>query len=185
MAVCPTCGNTGFDGKTGVRRHHTQAHDSPLPNRTCLNCATEFYDKNSQRKLCDECLKNKNSIDQKPVSISLPDDTNWSNLTSYQRYYYKNREEEIERSNKRKQKIREWYRNEIKPQYQCVECGEDHPATIDFHHPEGIEKGDSISTLLSNSASKQRILEEIKRCIPLCANCHRILHSDKKYNIEK
>lgn len=185
MAVCPTCGNTGFAGKTGVRRHHTQAHDTPLPNRECLHCTSEFYDKNSQRQLCDECLNDKNSIDQKPESISLPDNVNWSDITSYQRYYYKNREEEIERLNKRKQKIREWYRNEIKPQYQRVECGESHPATIDFHHPEGTGKDDSISRLLSNSASKQRILEEIKRCIPLCANCHRIRHSEKESDNKK
>lgn len=178
MTACPTCGNNGFDGKAGVRRHHTQVHDTPLHNRKCINCESDFYDENSQRQLCDECLKEKNSVDQKPESVSLPDGVSWSGLTSYQRYYYKNRDEEIKRSNERKQRIREWYRTEIKPQYQCVKCGEDHPATIDFHHPESEEKEESISKLLSNSASKQRILDEIERCTPLCANCHRIIHYD-------
>lgn len=182
MAACPTCGDTGFDGKTGVRRHHTQAHGESLPNRKCLTCESTFYDENSQRRLCDECLEKRNSISQKPNHVSIPDDVHWSELTSYQRYYYKNRRDEIDRSNTRKEKIREWYRSEIKTQYQCVECGEDHPATIDFHHPENTEKDTSVSSLLSNSASKQRILEEIEQCTPLCANCHRIIHSDRRDN---
>jgi len=176
VATCPTCGETGFDGETGVRRHHTQIHDKSLANRECEKCQKKFYDKQSQRQLCDDCWQEQRSVAEKPDSVSLPDHLTWSSLTSYQRYYYKNREEEKERSNQRKQKIRQWYQKEVKTKYQCTKCGEDHPATIDFHHPDGVKKESSISNLISNSASKEKILDEIEQCMPLCANCHRKQH---------
>lgn len=54
---CPTCGRD-FSSERGVRQHHAMAHDRPLPNRTCVDCGSEFYDPKSRRKYCDSCNPN-------------------------------------------------------------------------------------------------------------------------------
>lgn len=51
---CPTCGK-GLSTERGMRQHHTKVHDDPLPNRTCADCGTEFYDSKSERTYCDDC----------------------------------------------------------------------------------------------------------------------------------
>lgn len=54
----------------------------------------------------------------------------------------------------------------------CSQCGENHPAVLDFHHTDPTEKEISVS----QSKSKKQILSEIQKCIVLCSNCHRKLH---------
>ncbi len=61
----------------------------------------------------------------------------------------------------------------------CVKCGQDHPATFDFHHVDSSTKEESINKLLKNRAFK-RAMEEVKKCVVLCANCHRIHHHDER-----
>ncbi|MCG1002550.1 MULTISPECIES: HNH endonuclease [Halobacterium] len=51
---CPTCGKT-LSTEQGTRQHHTKVHGDPLPNRTCADCGTEFYDPKSRRTYCDDC----------------------------------------------------------------------------------------------------------------------------------
>ena len=55
----------------------------------------------------------------------------------------------------------------------CAHCDEDHPAVMEFHHPDPSVKEDNPSNL---RYSKQRFLREIENCICLCANCHRKVH---------
>jgi hypothetical protein len=67
---------------------------------------------------------------------------------------------------------------EIKMGLQCEKCGENHPAALDFHHLDPNEKELKISSRVTcNSKKKEKILEEIKKCIVLCANCHRKEHA--------
>jgi len=60
----------------------------------------------------------------------------------------------------------------------CGESFPECPSIIEFHHAgEGIKpKGDEVSRLLKNNATQKRILEEIEKCTPLCATCHRRVH---------
>lgn len=53
--TCPTCGKD-FETLRGMRVHHAKAHDEILPNCTCADCQTEFYDPNSARVYCDDCM---------------------------------------------------------------------------------------------------------------------------------
>lgn len=55
----------------------------------------------------------------------------------------------------------------------CVDCGEDRPECLDFDHVHGVKRG-NISTMVGNSLSWDRILEEIEKCEVRCANCHRV-----------
>ena len=54
----------------------------------------------------------------------------------------------------------------------CVKCGEDHPATLDFHHVDPTLKESAVSKL----HSRKKIVEEAKKCVVLCSNCHRKVH---------
>ena len=54
---------------------------------------------------------------------------------------------------------------------------------LTFHHLDPLIKIDSISNLLSKSAPRQRIDEEIKKCILVCANCHTEIHDREDYGI--
>ena len=73
-------------------------------------------------------------------------------------------------------KRKEW--SEYKAKIKCTNCGFSHPAAIDFHHVNRVDK-QSIHKLAQNGNFKG-VMEEIKKCIPLCANCHRIHHHDEK-----
>jgi hypothetical protein len=84
----------------------------------------------------------------------------------------------------RRKKIREtantkvkWnreYIQRIKKIFNCRKCGEKRWYVLDFHHLGS--KDIEISNLLHSSYSIQRIKDEIRKCIILCANCHREEH---------
>ncbi len=57
----------------------------------------------------------------------------------------------------------------------CSICGYDKCFyALDFHHT-GENKEGNLATIIKD-ASKQKALKEIKKCILVCANCHRELH---------
>jgi hypothetical protein len=58
----------------------------------------------------------------------------------------------------------------------CQICGEDHPATIVFHHRDPTKKKWPIARGIADGYSKEIILEEMDKCDVLCANCHHKLH---------
>ena len=60
----------------------------------------------------------------------------------------------------------------------CSVCGFAHPAVIDFHHPPGTKKY-GVNDLVADRRFT-KAYEEIKKCIILCSNCHRIHHYNEK-----
>jgi hypothetical protein len=56
----------------------------------------------------------------------------------------------------------------------CSRCDEDHPAALDFHHIDPATKSFNLNRAGRHSDAK--VLEEIAKCIVLCANCHRKEH---------
>jgi uncharacterized Zn finger protein len=67
---------------------------------------------------------------------------------------------------------------EFKATLSCVKCGFAHPTALDFHHVVSSPDNVHLHKLIRNNAYR-RALEEIKKCIVLCANCHRIHHNDE------
>lgn len=63
---------------------------------------------------------------------------------------------------------------EYKANLKCASCGFSHPAAMDFHHPPGT-KEHHIHALVRRRA-EELLYAEIAKCVPLCANCHRIHH---------
>lgn len=92
-----------------------------------------------------------------------------------QRWYLQNRKDQISKSLKRKDRVRNlWV--EYKAAQKCSHCGLQHPAVIDFHHviKEGKKSVNKLATQDNNLKAAIREAEE--KCIPLCSNCHRIFH---------
>ena len=54
----------------------------------------------------------------------------------------------------------------------CIECGEKSFACLQFNHIDPSTKIDSVSSMITNSKNIEFILEEVKKCEILCANCH-------------
>lgn len=57
----------------------------------------------------------------------------------------------------------------------CIKCGDNRPYVIDAHHLNPLVKEFGISRLRINS-SVEKIITELQKCVPLCANCHREYH---------
>lgn len=56
----------------------------------------------------------------------------------------------------------------------CVKCGEDRFYVIDFHHINPLSKEFTIGA--ATQWGKERLLNEVKKCICLCKNCHTEFH---------
>ncbi len=67
--------------------------------------------------------------------------------------------------------------NEEKIKQGCAHCKnhfENNPERLDFHHPDPSTKIKNVSYYWRSSwAQLEKIMEEWKKCIVLCANCHR------------
>ena len=90
-------------------------------------------------------------------------------------WYPKNRKIHIQRVKDLKirllKKIEEYKRRAI-----CMDCGysgKRHPYTLDFDH-NGRHKKFDIGNCLVHVLSWEKVLQEIKKCDIVCANCHRI-----------
>lgn len=60
----------------------------------------------------------------------------------------------------------------------CERCGYDkNIAAFDFHHRDPFEKSFDVKIQKLNYMSDDDILNEALKCMLLCANCHRELHS--------
>lgn len=90
-------------------------------------------------------------------------------------WYLSNKEATQESVAKRKRRLRkEWF--EYKAKQKCSKCGFAHPAAIDFHHVVKQHKR-SVNYLAAKLHNVRAAIHEAEeKCIPLCSNCHRILH---------
>lgn len=91
--------------------------------------------------------------------------------------YQKVKDIRREQTKQRQEQQRELLR-QLKMTLSCIRCGfTGHPAAIQFHHREASEKSFNIADVVSRgNHSWKRVLEEIKKCDVLCANCHAIEH---------
>ena len=65
---------------------------------------------------------------------------------------------------------------ELKATYSCKICGESELVCLDFHHLDPSKKDFEISANIHRRGWKV-LMQEIDKCVPLCANCHRKVHA--------
>jgi len=101
------------------------------------------------------------------------------------KHYIKDKEKYLNRATKRnkitkdilKQNITNFLLNK-----KCENCSETDIVTFDFHHRDPKGKKFEIAKGLVQGYLWETILEEINKCIILCANCHRKLHAKENNN---
>ncbi len=67
-----------------------------------------------------------------------------------------------------------WFRA-FKSTLICLRCGDDDWRVLDFHHRDPGTKVAGVATLVRRAVknvTKEKILAEIAKCDPICANCH-------------
>lgn len=69
---------------------------------------------------------------------------------------------------------------DIKAEKKCAKCGQSRGYVLDFHHIDPTQKDNTIARLTSNNYQLDKVYDEIKKCIVLCANCHRQFHHFQK-----
>ena len=97
----------------------------------------------------------------------------------YQKYgkahYEKNKAAYIARADARKKQGREEFAA-FKSTLRCTKCGQDHPATLDFHHVVRKPENRKVHRLVANGQYEAAMREIQEKCVVLCSNCHRIEH---------
>jgi hypothetical protein len=93
----------------------------------------------------------------------------------YSKKHYKANKDRIDKKTKatNKEKTDKW--NTFKASLSCLECGQNHPAVLDFHHVAPELKSAAVHKLVQARRLKAA-MKEVEKCIVLCANCHRYWH---------
>lgn len=88
-------------------------------------------------------------------------------------------------SNIKEKKIRtKLYKKEcqaiaLKYKQECIICYEDDPAVLHYHHI----KDKKFSIAKAIWITECELLEEISKCVVLCANCHSKYHIGKRFSL--
>lgn len=137
-----------------------------MNTKICGNChaeisTSEFTKDNSQQDGLHRCCKPcKRALDkfryQKNKNTKIDGDL--------EKEYYSTR----------KRRSHQEFISLLKISKGCSACGENvHPGVLDFHHI-GSDKDLNISTLVGRNLPK--LINEIQKCVVLCASCHRKHH---------
>lgn len=92
-------------------------------------------------------------------------------------HYLRNKDKFNTRRRIRRRSNQEYVLN-IKKQSSCTQCGNNDYRCLEFHHLDDKEL--NIAQAVSQHSTK-KLLQELNKCIILCANCHRILHYDETH----
>jgi 5-methylcytosine-specific restriction endonuclease McrA len=91
------------------------------------------------------------------------------------KYYEANKDKVIAASAKARKNQRAEFAA-FKARLSCTKCGENHPATLDFHHVVPNPANKKITELLRSGRYNFAIEEIMNKCVVLCSNCHRKHH---------
>lgn len=80
--------------------------------------------------------------------------------------------------NKQKREELKQFIEDYKKQHPCVRCGWTDHRALEFHHTVPKEKKFSIFHAIHNRYSIKSVEVEIKKTVVVCANCHRIIHTE-------
>lgn len=75
-------------------------------------------------------------------------------------------------------RIHEWIIS-FKVQRGCGSCGIVDQRVLDLHHPDENKKNFTVA-YFRRGLGFDKIMREVEKCEVLCANCHRILHWEKR-----
>jgi len=95
----------------------------------------------------------------------------------YRAWYYKNKYQKTNKSKKKEfEKRNKEFIIRFKKRCKCVKCNLDKWYLIEFHHLDPSKKYKSVTDLQFNAYSIKTIKEEVRKCVPICRNCHMEFH---------
>lgn len=106
------------------------------------------------------------------------------NKRARDKWYRINKSHQISKQNERRKELMVWF-TEYKRSLNCEDCHcsfEHNPEWIDFHHLDPSSKEGVANQMVKSS--KKRLIGELAKCVPLCANCHRTRHAIEKLQRE-
>ena len=90
-------------------------------------------------------------------------------------WYQRHKERLLDKRRQHYEELKLWLRR-YKSKLFYAECGENHPACLQFHHLDRMEKSFTISQIGRTHISIKSLEKEISKCEVLCGNCHAIRH---------
>jgi hypothetical protein len=136
-------------------------------------------------KKCDVCkqLKDEEEYNWKWKNLGIKDATWRSCRKEYNKEYFNGsaKEKHLQQVRQRKQAAREFARDYVLnylTTHPCIHCGESDVRVLEFHHI-GDKEG-TISKMVGEGYSTDRIQRELDKTQVLCANCHRKLTIDEQ-----
>ena len=92
------------------------------------------------------------------------------------KHYLVNKPDYLSKNQKRRADRKEWY-HELMSTKCCIKCGESTFECLDWHHVDPKQKDGSVPVFINEFRSMKQILNEMSKCVILCANCHRKFHA--------
>ena len=90
-------------------------------------------------------------------------------------YYLKHKDQICSRTRARQARVAQ-ERRDLLAEFSCIACGNDNPDVIQWHHVNPDEKETQV---IHNGISEEKFWDEVLKCVPLCANCHVLIHKNK------
>jgi hypothetical protein len=148
--------------------------------KRCQRCKKEKIKSSfiANTNLCKICKQEKNIVyykkNNKRLNINASKKYWLLKNTNYNKWFLLYKKGKIEHKIKDKEFLENYKR-----EHPCAKCGESDYRCIDLHHINPEIKKDVVSQMIGRY-SRKKMLEEIEKCITLCANCHRKLHYELK-----
>jgi hypothetical protein len=128
-------------------------------------------------KVCSACLLEKAMDEFNRKGGALQSKCKSCQRAYHRVYYQRNKSRFIAKNRRNKSRQRKRLRTillQIK-QRPCQDCGGTfHPWVMELDHREGAIKKAAVANLVSKGCPDAQLLEEIRKCDVVCANCHRM-----------
>ena len=118
---------------------------------------------------------NGSRVQPKPDAVELPDGKEWEELSVDQRWHYRHKDRNTQRTLNRRADNRSWL-NDRKESIGCEHCGLAEASVLDFHHRNPDQKKMAVNEMVTYGYGKDALRAELQKCVVLCANCHRREH---------
>lgn len=168
---CPKCGKT-----KPVTEFHIKRASKDGYNNYCKECVNAYaqHRRDTEPERIKEISaktreKNREKIRERNNRFYQEHKNDPEHIKRRKESYERNRTNKNERERRKRKEYNEKYK------HPCEKCGEDRLYLIQFHHINPSEKAFSIGANITNR-SEHEIVNEIKKCVCLCSNCHDEFH---------
>ena len=87
--------------------------------------------------------------------------------------YYENNKDLVQQRNRNRLRLHTLRLNYIQRRATCTHCGIWDYTVLEFNHKPGVDKLFNIGRTKSKSKAWSKIINEVRKCEILCANCHK------------